>query len=143
MLHSNKSWFAISFFLLCMLIFPLSLGNDNNLLNRVPTKGPLVVIANHPFGIVDGLVLCEMIMKIRMMMTELGSLIGALLVQHYLKQKESIYGAGRTLELIPVITLFLILMMRIFLAFFTKPSFSVPHRILFNFLMIVVPLVAR
>ena len=31
---SNKSWFAISFFLLCMLIFPLSLGNDNNLLKQ-------------------------------------------------------------------------------------------------------------
>ena len=46
-------------------------------------------------------------------------------------------------ELIQVITLFLILMMKIFLAIFMKLSLSAPHRILFNFLMIVVPLVAR
>ncbi len=34
MLHSNKSWFAISFFLLCMLIFPLSLGSSGDLLKK-------------------------------------------------------------------------------------------------------------
>ena len=34
MLHSNKSWFAISFFLLCMLIFPLSLESSEVLLKK-------------------------------------------------------------------------------------------------------------
>ena len=34
MFYSNKSWFAVSFFLLCMLIFPLSLGSSEGLLKK-------------------------------------------------------------------------------------------------------------
>ena len=33
--HSNKSWFAIAFFLLCILIFPLSFGSSNELLRNI------------------------------------------------------------------------------------------------------------
>ncbi|WP_439106848.1 lysophospholipid acyltransferase family protein [Congregibacter sp.] len=34
-------------------------------LNSVPRSGPLVILANHPFGIVDGLILCDIAAQLR------------------------------------------------------------------------------
>ncbi|MEO1327581.1 MAG: lysophospholipid acyltransferase family protein [Pseudomonadota bacterium] len=34
-------------------------------IDRVPSTGPLVIIANHPFGVIDGLVLCDLAMRLR------------------------------------------------------------------------------
>lgn len=34
-------------------------------LNSVPSEGALVILANHPFGVVDGLVLCDLAMRLR------------------------------------------------------------------------------
>ena len=34
MINSNKAWFSISFFFLCMIIFPLSYGNSDDVLGK-------------------------------------------------------------------------------------------------------------
>lgn len=43
----------------------IELEIDETSFYRIPTDGPLVFIANHPFGVVDGLALCEIVSRVR------------------------------------------------------------------------------
>ena len=43
----------------------ITLRHDPNALHAVPDEGPLIIIANHPFGVVDGLALCSLAARLR------------------------------------------------------------------------------
>jgi len=43
----------------------LNLVFDRNELAKWPKTGPLVIVANHPFGVLDGLVICEIVSRVR------------------------------------------------------------------------------
>jgi putative hemolysin len=43
----------------------LRVDYDSEQLQAIPAAGPVVVVANHPFGVADGLVIGQLISKVR------------------------------------------------------------------------------
>jgi len=43
----------------------ISLNYNQQALKQIPSQGPLMFVANHPFGVVDGLALCDLVVKQR------------------------------------------------------------------------------
>ena len=43
----------------------LKLVYNEDALNAWPKTGPLVIVANHPFGVLDGLIVCEIVSRVR------------------------------------------------------------------------------
>lgn len=43
----------------------LELNCNEERLAEIPKSGPLVVVANHPYGVLDGIILCDLISRVR------------------------------------------------------------------------------
>jgi putative hemolysin len=43
----------------------LNIVTNEDRLHQLPQTGPLVVVANHPFGVVDGLIICHLVARVR------------------------------------------------------------------------------
>jgi len=49
----------------CVDLLQLDVDFDEEKIKKIPSEGPLMIIANHPFGVLDGLVICWLTSKIR------------------------------------------------------------------------------
>jgi putative hemolysin len=43
----------------------LKIAVNEDALARLPKTGPLVIVANHPFGVLDGIIICQLIARVR------------------------------------------------------------------------------
>lgn len=43
----------------------IRLDTPEDEVRRIPASGPVVVVANHPHGLVDGMIMCEMVSRVR------------------------------------------------------------------------------
>ncbi len=65
----------------------ITVDYDATALDDVPRRGPIVFVANHPFGIVDGLILCFLISRVRedfFLLVNAAVLPQPLIEQHFL-----------------------------------------------------------
>src|ERR1700742_3716123 len=43
----------------------LRIAANEDALAKLPATGPLVVVANHPFGVLDGIIICQLVSRVR------------------------------------------------------------------------------
>jgi putative hemolysin len=54
-----------SFWDLAIRLLDLHVVTNEDALARVPQTGPLVFVANHPFGVLDGVIICHLVHRVR------------------------------------------------------------------------------
>jgi putative hemolysin len=63
--HQQSGWGAGGFFETAIGALSLDVRYDASRLDAIPKTGPLVIVANHPFGVIDGIVMCALMQKAR------------------------------------------------------------------------------
>ena len=63
--HQASGWEGSSFFDVAIKALSLDLRYDSDRLAALPQEGPLVVVSNHPFGVLDGIVMCALMRRAR------------------------------------------------------------------------------
>jgi putative hemolysin len=63
--HQSNGWEGASFFDVAIKALSLDLRYNAERLAALPKHGPLVVVSNHPFGVLDGIVMCALMRKAR------------------------------------------------------------------------------
>lgn len=63
--HRESGWGAGGFFETAIAALSLDVRYDAARLDAIPKTGPLVIVANHPFGLLDGIVMCALMQKAR------------------------------------------------------------------------------
>jgi putative hemolysin len=61
----REGWDGAGFFETAIRALSLDLRYDRDRLSAMPRLGPLVVVANHPFGVLDGIVMCALMERVR------------------------------------------------------------------------------
>jgi putative hemolysin len=61
----SEGWNGAGFFETAIRALSLDLRYDPQRLAAMPPTGPLVVVANHPFGVLDGIVMCALMERVR------------------------------------------------------------------------------
>lgn len=63
--RQESGWGAAGFFETAISALSLDVRYNAARLDAIPKSGPLVVVANHPFGLLDGIVMCALMQKAR------------------------------------------------------------------------------
>ncbi len=63
--HRNPGQVGESFFADALRVLRVRYTVNEEELSRIPRQGPIFIVANHPFGGIDGLILCDLLQKIR------------------------------------------------------------------------------
>ena len=74
----NRGLSVRSFFAAALEETQIDVQFDSAKLESIPKTGPLMFVANHPFGVVDGIVLCDLALRVR---GEVRIMINSLLCQ--------------------------------------------------------------
>src|SRR5665213_811363 len=54
-----------SFWDLAIRLLVIKVMTNEDALSKVPRSGPLVIVANHPFGVLDGVIICHLVERVR------------------------------------------------------------------------------